>query len=1115
MSEAATPEAGGSSSNAPNTPASTTAGGAKVRSTTAPTLTARARRRREEAVRRLVADVQSRPDKKGDGSDGSTAHPEAHEWMVASAVATAIEKGLDRDLHADLVQEQKDNASRISQICHDHSEVFLASVAKVAALGGPSADLANGLQEGQRELEDNTAGPMHDAALLWEEARQAHARAKTLHVMVTACQQVAQWIERAKKQASLGRPRAALDAVDEARTALTTPMSSLFSDQFYDGIWNDVQKSKEDEKQEEPKKRISSLEDTPFGRRAIAILPKIENQVLMNARRGLNGWFLALRSGGDGAKAGKAVLRKCAHSMAMGPGSLGLGGLVPPSYEWRAKTADNLISRVDQSGSVARAVRVAYWFERDGPKEAELLEATKEGMERRAEAFAAAFGWHRCWSAAASLLVDPSEFLLDDMSGRNNLSGSRHGGSQRGQRTLGFRASAGAKASFRELSLGASGVVDNSRWSALLTPSVLFEDSATKKEDDAKLVGLSESVHPVRRAEQAFSLLGKAEEFVQYYEQNRFGDTKIGSSKEGEEKGGKTSYLSSLTGDDVSVGTDRIFFAQRLPHLCSSVVGFSAVEAALELGTFPDDDEEDKGKQADSTKPTVKPTVALSASRFRQSSERYERALVTELGTLLRGRAKGASLPELVRASSLMAAFRSALRTVHPSSTTRRSDRELLAMDKDILMIALKVAQEEMLKAASAIMGDDNKSPMLVESRSTHRDSGSYETIPEPEEVGLPFGLVKMKMEKPSSGGLGFGQGNESHSFSASVPVVVRSIHARAIACAAFALNQEELGQVFPEKKKGNATAGYVLDCVEECINVAAVAMKDSDNVVEEANINKAVQVMANLLALQNCLPRLFGTLMRGMCHVGLIRSHEVDDTFAYAEKTLKGANKACDAQVGSMYSLVYDVCRKKLDSHINLGLGNYNWVAKTERDMPNAYVTAIVDYLGEVFGNLGSMDEGSRNGLHFSCCGHLAERLVKLLTGRGNETSAGAGNIPPISKIDAFGIKNLSIDVAEFIRFADGTGVQGLRDCFDEIRNLTSAMLDRDLPVLLMPENASARNKRYPFISMEKIHHILEKYIGTGFGANIMGGGQRQSDMLMIEKKDMPLLLKVVRTQL
>jgi hypothetical protein len=280
---------------------------------------------------------------------------------------------------------------------------------------------------------------------------------------------------------------------------------------------------------------------------------------------------------------------------------------------------------------------------------------------------------------------------------------------------------------------------------------------------------------------------------------------------------------------------------------------------------------------------------------------------------------------------------------------------------------------------------------------------------------------------------------------------------------------------------------------------------------------------------------------MRGMCHVGLIRSHEVDDTFSYAEKTLKGANKACDAQVGSMYTLVYEICRTKLDSHINLGLENHNWVAKSERELPNAYCQAIIDYMSNVFSSLGPMDEGSRNGLHFSCCQHVAERLVKLLTGKPTENSERkSSGLSPISRIDAYGIKNLSTDVAEFIKFADSTNVQGLRDCFDEIKNLTSAMLDRDLPVLLMPENSSARNKRYPFLSMEKIHNILEKYVGSGFvskrlpllfvlpivllnfcllpflqGSNIMGSGSSKSQMLMIEKKDIQLLLKVVKTQI
>ena len=62
------------------------------------------------------------------------------------------------------------------------------------------------------------------------------------------------------------------------------------------------------------KNAIDSLEQTPFGARAAVMLPKVENEVLMNARRGLNRWFLSLRSGGEGAKAGRAVLRRCAHS---------------------------------------------------------------------------------------------------------------------------------------------------------------------------------------------------------------------------------------------------------------------------------------------------------------------------------------------------------------------------------------------------------------------------------------------------------------------------------------------------------------------------------------------------------------------------------------------------------------------------------------------------------------------------------------------------------------------------------------------------------------------------------------------------------------------------------
>mmetsp|Transcript_19480 Transcript_19480/g.21903 ORF Transcript_19480/g.21903 Transcript_19480/m.21903 type:complete len:162 (+) Transcript_19480:1-486(+) len=159
-------------------------------------------------------------------------------------------------------------------------------------------------------------------------------------------------------------------------------------------------------------------------------------------------------------------------------------------------------------------------------------------------------------------------------------------------------------------------------------------------------------------------------------------------------------------------------------------------------------------------------------------------------------------------------------------------------------------------------------------------------------------------------------------------------------------------------------------------------------------------------------------------------------------------------------------------------------------------------------------MDEGSRYGLHFSCCGHVAERLVKLLTDspHAERTSEDHDALAPISRIDAYGLKNLSIDVAEFERFAEGTGVPQLSECFNEVKCLTTAMVDPDLPKILLPENASFRRRKYPFLSLDKVGNILEKYVGAGglLGSKSLG----RSDILVLDKKEISGLLKLCRQQ-
>ena len=170
----------------------------------------------------------------------------------------------------------------------------------------------------------------------------------------------------------------------------------------------------------------------------------------MGTKRGLNRWFLSLRSGGNGSKAGAAALRKCASNMAIGgPGSLGLGGKFQ-EYEWRAMNADNLIARVGKhssysNGRVAKAARIGYWHERDCQNETDRLQGIPLGMTRRAEAFAMAFGWYRCWEEMAPIGVEIFNEDLKKTSSRSILSSkeARSELRRRPSNSLGFSRSSG------------------------------------------------------------------------------------------------------------------------------------------------------------------------------------------------------------------------------------------------------------------------------------------------------------------------------------------------------------------------------------------------------------------------------------------------------------------------------------------------------------------------------------------------------------------------------------------------------------------------------------------------------------------------------------------------
>ena len=531
------------------------------------------------------------------GAGGGTnvaATAAAEEFHLATAVAAAIEKGLDRELHAEFVRGECESSRAIAAICNQYSDAFLGSVGRVVALGAPCLTLRKNLEHLNAELQK---GDMLRAAQTLERARMARVRARTMSLFVVgSCKRVAGLLEHARKQAALGRPRLALDAVDEARAVLTTPIviplvgtggtkplylgigdqqpsnsdaenggsamsgdgttgQSLGADNSGFSSIDDAANPQQPPGMSQPRHISITLEETPFGARAMEMLPKIENEVMMGARRSLNRWFLSIRSG-DGAASGAAALRKCAHGMAVGAtGTGGLGGDTQ-SHRWRATNAQNLIARVSAQSKVVHACKLVYDLDRDVGRDVARLEQFPQGLSRRAEAIASSFGWYRCWDENVSIGVE----LLEGTSGGISQSGLSR--SAKGGFTT-FRGSTQTQSK----TLGGS---SKSQWANILIPTILFEDAPTQEDDHLKLLGLSEAVFPVRRAESAFVLLGRVDEFRTYYEQNRFGEMAIGPS------GSSKSSLSSLTGDDVSHGTDRVFFAKTLPHLAASVAGFAA-----------------------------------------------------------------------------------------------------------------------------------------------------------------------------------------------------------------------------------------------------------------------------------------------------------------------------------------------------------------------------------------------------------------------------------------------------------------------------------------------------------------------------------------------------------
>ena len=167
------------------------------------------------------------------------------------------------------------------------------------------------------------------------------------------------------------------------------------------------------------------------------------------------------------------------------------------------------------------------------------------------------------------------------------------------------------------------------------------------------------------------------------------------------------------------------------------------------------------------------------------------------------------------------------------------------------------------------------------------------------------------------------------------------------------------------------------------------------------------------------------------------------------------------------------------------------DWTPAEPARAPHAFMSDVVDYLAVTFGCLNRVPATVRDALHFTSCTQIARALLDVLAGTGDDAAAGALPFGHVPAINMFGIHRLSLDLRQLEEYAAGCAVANLRECFAELRQTLQLLLGGKLEEHAL--DPVARFEMYPYVSLEKLARILEKYReppaaglvgGLGFGA-------------------------------
>lgn len=286
-----------------------------------------------------------------------------------------------------------------------------------------------------------------------------------------------------------------------------------------------------------------------------------------------------------------------------------------------------------------------------------------------------------------------------------------------------------------------------------------------------------------------------------------------------------------------------------------------------------------------------------------------------------------------------------------------------------------------------------------------------------------------------------------TYPFSFAVPLLLRELHILIIRFFLFAVKNTDLG---------GRSEDICLAIVSVYDAICKSLKKELNKDGIETPLSKACQIAIDGASLLSATDTLWIIVENSLKHFHWTENLDIYLTNGIEKTTFSLRNLILSSQ-----DLIFELLTNKIDALLE-SLTFINFLPEIIPTSPHECIESIIEFLKITLLSLDYLPISVKDAVYFTCCSRISQGILNYILSNS------------IKNINMLCILNFEYDIKLLINFANNTGVQHLKQCFEELYEIIKCLLHPNL--IHYSDNLNLRNEHFPYIQTSKLVIILEK---------------------------------------